>query len=52
MNPYGLEVPTLVGPHIDDVVHNMGSYNQLDIAAEHGHHASKSGLLEIAKSYF
>ena len=51
-NPYGLEVPALAGPHIDDVVHNMGSYNQFDNAAEHGPHASTSGILEIAKSYF
>ena len=49
--PYGLEVPALAGPHIDDDVHNLGSYNQLDIVAEHGPHASTSGLLEIAKSY-
>ena len=50
--PYGLEVPALAGPLIDDAVHNLGSYNQLDIAAEHGPHASTSGLLDIAKSYF
>ena len=50
--PYGLEVPSLASPHIDDVVDNMVSYNQLDIVVEHGPHASTSGLLEIAKSYF
>ena len=39
----------MAGPHLDDDVYNLGSYNQLDIAAEHVRHASTSGLLEIAE---
>ena len=46
-NPHGLDVPTLSGPHIDDAVKNLGNYNHLDVAPEHGPHASTYGLLEI-----
>ena len=35
------------GPHIDDDVHTLGIYNQIDIVSEHGPHASTSSLLEI-----
>jgi len=51
-NAHGLEVPSLGGPHIDDVAHNLGNYNHLDIPAEHGTNAPPtSGLRgEGAKS--
>lgn len=47
--PHGLDVPALAGPHIDDAVQNLGNYNHLDIAPEHGPHTTTSGLLEIAE---